>query len=247
MRRFHIGSPEWSPPRVPLQLPLGFGSLGWLAYLIRKHKLDLTEVDLAPVAQACYDYWREVGDIDEASDALATLAYLAERKAQRLLAPDPEPEPDDAADEWLAPTRLPDAYLQLAEHLRQREGARMQLFFRGGAIDPRDYELPPEFGAELPDQLWLAFKRLLEQRMPLPDAIPHRRYFSLHARMIEIRERLHGAAQPLPFDALAQDALDVLDLLVSFLAMLELWRLGHIAVSIDEAGGVWLSAEVQGG
>jgi hypothetical protein len=27
-------------PRVPLQLPLGFGSLGWLAYLIRKHKLD---------------------------------------------------------------------------------------------------------------------------------------------------------------------------------------------------------------
>ena len=123
----------------------------------------------------------------------------------------------------------------------------MQLFFRGGAIDPRDYELPPEFGAELPDQLWLAFKRLLEQRMPLPDAIPHRRYFSLHARMIEIRERLQGVAQPLPFDTLAQDALDVLDLLVSFLAMLELWRLGHIAVSIDEAGGVWLEAEASEG
>jgi chromatin segregation and condensation protein Rec8/ScpA/Scc1 (kleisin family) len=80
--------------------------------------------------------------------------------------------------------------------------------------------------------------------MPVPDAIPHRRYFSLHARMIEIRERLQGAAQPLPFDTLAQDALDVLDLLVSFLAMLELWRLGHIAVSIDEAGGVWLEALV---
>ena len=101
MRRFHIGSPEWSPPRVPLQLPLGFGSLGWLAHLIRKHKLDLTEVDLAPVAQACYDYWREVGDMDEAGDALATLAYLTERKAQRLLAPDPEPEPDDEAVECL--------------------------------------------------------------------------------------------------------------------------------------------------
>jgi chromatin segregation and condensation protein Rec8/ScpA/Scc1 (kleisin family) len=184
--------------------------------------------------------------MDEAGDALATLAYLAERKAQRLLAPDPEPELDDEA-EWLAPTRLPDAYLQLAEHLRQREGARMQLFFRGGAIDPCDYELPPEFGAELPDQLWLAFKRLLEQRMPLPDAIPHRRYFSLHARMIEIRERLQGAAQPLPFDTLAQDALNVLDLLVSFLAMLELWRLGHIIVSVDGAGGVWLEVGAREG
>jgi hypothetical protein len=57
-------------------------------------QLDLCVVDLAPVAQACYDYWHEVGDMDEAADALATLAYLAERKAQRLLAPDLEPEPD---------------------------------------------------------------------------------------------------------------------------------------------------------
>jgi hypothetical protein len=80
--------------------------------------------------------------------------------------------------------------------------------------------------------------------MPLPDAIPHRRYFSLHARMIEIRERLQGAAQPLPFDALAEDALDVLDLLVSFLAVLELWRLGHIAVRLDGAGVLWLEAAV---
>jgi len=39
----------------------------------------------------------------------------------------------------------------------------------------------------------------------------------------------------------------VLDLLVSFLAMLELWRLGHIAVSIDEAGGVWLEAAASEG
>jgi len=62
--------------------------------------------------------------------------------------------------------------------------------------------------------------------------------------MIEIRERLQGAAQPLPFDTLAQDALDVLDLLVSFLAMLELWRLGHIAVRLDGAGVVWLEAAV---
>ncbi|MCS7301255.1 MAG: hypothetical protein NZ556_06850 [Fimbriimonadales bacterium] len=241
MRRFYIGSPEWSPPRVPLQLPLGFGSLGWLAHLIRKHRLDLLEVDLAPVAQACYDFWREAGDLDEAADALATLAYLTERKAQRLLAPEPEPEPEDEP-EWLEPTRLPDSYQPVLEWLREREGARMQIFFRGGAIDPRAYEPPPDFGAELPDQLWLAFKRLLERRLPTPDAIPHRRYFSLHARMIELRERLSQSSQPLPFDALADDALDIMDLLVSFLAMLELWRLGQIEVSLGEDGALWLHA-----
>jgi chromatin segregation and condensation protein Rec8/ScpA/Scc1 (kleisin family) len=134
---------------VPLQLPLGFGSLGWLAYLIRKQKLDLCAVDLAPVAQACYDYWREVGDMDEAADALATLAYLTERKAQRLLAPDPEPEPDDEA-EWLAPTRLPDAYLQLAEHLRQRESERMQLFFAAARLTPATTNCPPNSARSCP-------------------------------------------------------------------------------------------------
>lgn len=241
MRRFHIGSPEWSPPRVPLQLPLGFGSLGWLAHLIRKHKLDLMEIDLAPIAQACYDYWREVGDMDEAADALATVAYLTERKAQRLLAPEPETSQEED-DQWLEPARLPTSYLPALEWLRQREGERMQWFFRGGAIDSGDYELPPEFGAELPDQLWLAFKRLLERRLPPPTAIPHRRYYSLHARMIEIRERLSQSAHPLPFETFADDALDVLDLLVSFLAVLELWRQGHVEVSLDETKTLWLRA-----
>ncbi len=242
MRCFHIGSVEWSPPRVPLQLPFGFGSLGWLAHLIRKHKLDLLEVDLAPVAEACYAYWREAGDMDEAADALAVVAYLTERKAVRLLAPEPEPESDEEAESFEL-SRLPDSYLPILEWLRQREGERMQIFFRGGAIDPREYELPPEFGAALPDQLWLAFKRLLEQRLPPPTAIPHRRYFSIHARMIEIRERLNRALRPIPFDTFASDALDVMDLLVSFLAMLELWRLGQVEVRIDESGALWLEAQ----
>jgi chromatin segregation and condensation protein Rec8/ScpA/Scc1 (kleisin family) len=48
-------------PARAAAVAVGFGSLGWLAHLIRKHKLDLTEIDLAPVAQACYDYWREYG------------------------------------------------------------------------------------------------------------------------------------------------------------------------------------------
>ncbi|MCS7208415.1 MAG: hypothetical protein NZ874_02485 [Fimbriimonadales bacterium] len=240
MRRFHIGSVEWAPPRVPLQLPLGFGSLGWLAHLIRRHKLDLLEVDLAPVAQACYAYWREAGDLDEAADALAMVAYLTERKAHRLITPEPEPESD--SPEPLEPICLPNTYANAAEWLRQREGERMHIFFRGGAIDPRDYELPPEFGTELPDQLWLALKRLLEQRIPPPTAIPHRRYFSLHARMVQIRERVAHSAQPVPFDTLADEAHDVIDLLVSFLAVLELWRLGQLTVALDEAGALWLTA-----
>ncbi|GBC93800.1 Segregation and condensation protein A [bacterium HR15] len=232
MRRFYIGQPEWSPPRVPLQLPLGSGTLGWLITLIRRQKLDVLEVALAPIAQACYDYWRTVGDLDEAADALAVLAYLMERKAERLLMPEP---PVSELVEEAEPVALclPERYIPLIEYLREREAARSQLFFRGMSPDPAAYESPLPWGAMLPDQLWLALRRLLQRAAPIPDAIPERRYFSIHAHMVEIQEQVRRANTPLPFETLARPARSVLELLVYFLALLELWRLGQVEVQVQ--------------
>ncbi|MFQ3611065.1 MAG: segregation/condensation protein A [Fimbriimonadales bacterium] len=238
MRRFHIGTPEWAPPRVPLQLPLGYGSLGWLVNLVRKQRLNLMEVDLAPIAQACYDYWQSVGDLDEASDALAVLASLTERKAQRLLMPDPEPETEPEWDGVF--NSLPQHYLQAVAWLREREGERAMLFFRGMPVDTDAILLPDPEGAELPDRLWLALRRLLQRVLPVPDAIPERRYFSIHARMVELRQYLSQSSEPIPFDNLVQTCETVLDLLVWFLAMLELWRLEQVSVTVDESNQLWL-------
>ncbi len=233
MRRFAIGQPEWSPPRVPLQLPLGAGTLGWLLMLIRRQKLDVLEVALAPIAQACYDYWRTVGDLDEAADALAVLANLMERKAERLLSPAPPPAESEAESEPLA-ISLPERYQPLIAFLQEREQAQVQIFFRGESPDPAAYELPLEWGVALPDQLWLALRRLLQRWTPMPDAIPERRYFSIHACMVAIQERLQRVNAPQPFEAVAQPAQTVLELLVYFLAMLELWRLGRIEVELQD-------------
>ncbi len=240
MRRFHIGSPEWAPPRVPLQLPLGYGSLGWLVYLLQRQKIDLLTLDLAPIARACYDYWREVGDLDEASDSVAILAHLTERKAERLLSPTPEPEPEEA-EAWLEPASLPEHLRTAVAFLREREEETLQRFFRHAPVDPDAFEAPFPTNLELPDALWLAFQRLLQRRLPLPEAIPERRYFSLHARMITLRQTLQEAGGTLPFEQLASEASDIYDLLVSFLAMLELWRLGQIEVALDSERTIWLS------
>jgi len=232
MRRFYIGSPEWSPPRVPLQLPLGSGTLGWLITLIRRQKLDVLEVALAPIAQACYDYWRTVGDLDEAADALAVLAYLTERKAERLLMPEP-PAPEPAEDAEPVPLSMPERYLPLIDYLRACEAAQSQCFYRAIPPDLTAYETVLPWGTGLPDQLWRALRRLLQRVAPMPDAIPERRYFSIHARMVEIQQHLQRAGAPLPFETLAHAARSVLDLLVYFLAMLELWRLGQIEVEVQ--------------
>lgn len=239
MRRFHIGSPEWAPPRVPLQLPLGYGSLGWLVHLLNRQKLSLLDIDLAPIARACYEYWRSVGDLDEASDSMAILASLTERKAERLLMP--EPEPEEPEPEWLTPQHLPELYQSRVAYLQEREALRMQIFFRNCPpdLDAIANSLPA--GAELPDVLWLALRRLLQRAAPLPTAIPERRYFSLHTRMMAIRDRLRNASQPVRFESVLE-AHDIYDVLVSFLAVLELWRLGQIAVSLDATRTIWLEA-----
>ncbi|MEN3001170.1 MAG: hypothetical protein ABDI19_04920 [Armatimonadota bacterium] len=239
MRRFYIGQPEWSPPRVPLELPFGAGTLGWLITLIRRQKLDVLEVALAPIAQACYNYWCTVGDLDEAADALAVLAYLTERKAERLLMPEP-PAPEPIEEPEPVALCLPQRYVPLIEFLKEREAAQSLLFFRAMAPDPAAYETPLPWGAALPDQLWLALRRLLQRVAPMPDAIPERRYFSIHARMVEIQEQLRRSNAPLPFETLARPARSVLELLVYFLAMLELWRLGQIEVGL-EAGEIFVS------
>jgi|GEM_PF-815076 len=250
MRRFYIGSPEWSPPRVPLELPIGTGTLGWLITLIRRQRLDVLEVALAPIAQACYDYWQSVGDLDEAADALAVLAYLMERKAERLLMPEPATPEPETLEEPVA-LSLPTRYVPVVEFLREREALQAQHFFRtmepDALVSSHAADLAPAFdsllpwGAGLTDQLWLALRRLLQRVEPMPDAIPERRYFSIQARMVEIRHFLRRAGTAQPFEAVAGAARTVLDLLVYFLAMLELWRLGQIEVQIQE-GNILLMA-----
>lgn len=226
---------------MPVQLPLGYGSLGWLVHLLNRQKVNLLEIDLAPIAQACYDYWRAVGDLDEASDSLAILAHLTERKAERLLMPAPEPEPPEP--EWLEPTRLPDTYFPAIDFLRERETARLQIFFRNHRIEIEPIEATLPKDPELPDLLWHALQRVLQRATPPQTAIPERRFFSIHARIIDLREQLRHSKKPVRFESLLEPYRDdIYEVLVSFLAVLEMWRLGQIDIILDEAHEIWLES-----
>jgi len=243
MRRFHIGSTEWAPPRVPIQLPLGEGSLGWLVSLIRRHRLDLLDLQLAPIAEACWAYWQEVGDLDEGGDAVAALAYLTERKAERLLAPPPEPEPDEPEPIW---TSLPEQYRAAMLDLTELESERALLFFRRAAPDLEDYELPLPFGQLDSERLLLALQSLLKRALPLTEpSLPERPPVSIHARMIEIRHALQQHSRPVPFENLLFAGSSRLEILGYFLAMLELLRLQQIEVELRE-NEIWMM-ELKGG
>jgi segregation and condensation protein A len=240
MRRFHIGSAEWAPPRVPIQLPLGEGSLGWLVSLIRKHRLDLLDLQLAPIAEACWEYWQEYGDLDEGGDAVAALAYLTERKAERLLAPPPEPEPEEPEPLW---TSLPQQYRLAMSHLTELESERADLFFRRAAPDLEDYELPLPFGQLDAKRLLLALHSLLERALPLTEpSLPERPHVSIHARMIEIRHWMNQSNEPASFEQLLPANSSRIEILSYFLALLELLRLQQIEVELRE-DGIWMRVE----
>lgn len=244
MRRFHLGSSEWSPPRVPIQLPLyGEGSLGWLLSLIRRQRLDVLELQLAPIADACMQYWSEIGDLDEGGDAVAAIAYLTERKAQRLLTPPVEDDIAESDDPLF--TALPEEYRLFSAQLRVWEEDRSLLFFRAQSPDSNDYELPLPFGAMEPSRLLKALQSLLERALPLPVPTPERPAFSVQARMIEVLRHLDLHSGRASFESLLPEAFNRLQVLTYFLAMLELARLHQVDIELDDSTSAIIMTRLQ--
>lgn len=234
MRKFHLGTAEQAPPHMPVHLEQGEGSLGWLLYLVQRRKLDLIDVPLAPLAAELIDYFRQVQDLDEGADTAAALAYLVERKAERLLAPPPEPE-----EEPEPPEPLPDEYRELGRLLKTLEAARSLVFFRRADPAYDDYELPPPFGALPASELAKSLRRLLERASREPLAIPERPRYSIKMRMIELLAVLNRSEEPVEFESVLEPPFTRLDVVLFFMAVLELLRLGE-ADAIVEDGKLWL-------
>ena len=74
-----------APPPIQVECPKFSGSLAMLFACVRDRKVELLDVPLFPICEAYFAYLMESdwANLDEAASALAALAYLLERKADR--------------------------------------------------------------------------------------------------------------------------------------------------------------------
>ena len=215
------------------------GPFDLLLSLIAKHKLDVTEVALSQVTDEFIVHIRAMGaawDLGQATEFLVVAATLLDLKAARLL---PAGEVDDEEDVALLEARdLLFARLLQYRAYKQAAAILSGLLAEEARRYPRAVSLEPRFAAAVPDvligigldQFAALAVRALTPREPPVVAVDH-----VHQVRVSVREQAVLLAQRLAqagtasFRALVADCTETIEVVARFLALLELFREGHVA------------------
>ena len=219
----------------PVTLPVFEGPLDLLLHLIEQEKLDISEVSLVAVTD---QYLRTMEQLEELTPgALADFLVVASRllyiKSARLLPKPPQTEEAEESDADSLVRHLLE-YRQIkraAGTLREREEAGERLFVRPPvAVDVAELtQKPLDFGDVNPAMLQKALRRALA-RIPVAPPPPKVYLYTVTvADQIEVVRKLFDAAKrarpdrpTLTFSALLEMSKSRLEIIVTFLAVLEL-------------------------
>jgi segregation and condensation protein A len=218
-------------PRVTVE---GFdGPLDLLLELVEEKKLDILTVRLGDLADAYLARVRAMAALpaDEVAAFLALASRLVLLKARSLLPSlEPLPEEESESEEELRARLLEYAIVrERAGQLGARLRAGERAFHReGGTV-----ELPPR-GGEV-DALASAWSRVLAlaTRQREEDILAPAERYSVEQRTVEI-EALIAAQERVSFATLLGDAPTIGFAVVTFIALLDLYRRGVIDLVQDE-------------
>ncbi len=233
------------------KIPTFEGPLDLLLQLIRTHQVEITDIPIAEITRQYLEHVAIIESLDlaEAGEYLVIAATLIEIKSRMLLpAPPPLPgedEPEDPRAELVAKLLEYQMYQGTLETLREWEELRRRLYFRGAVENADDYLLPTPEGEATVSQLYLALHRLLTEagvdERPVTSVTPRKRV-SLRLKMLEIARRVaHAGSGGIAFESLFDLPCPRYDIVLTFLALLELLRGGRVRVDQQSVcGTIWL-------
>ena len=235
-----------------VQLPIFEGPLDLLLHLIEKRQMEITTVSLVAVTDQYLAYIRrwqeaEVGSLPLANMAafISIAARLLFIKSQSLLPRTSKEEVDEQAKNAAAMAEELRRHLleykqakEIARHLRQREEAGLQTYARSSLLASIEAQLawtPPTLIGMEPQLLASAFQRLLELRtkdeLDGTDLIPLAR-ITIRERTAEIVRLLHERTSIFLAELIEKERSHLV-VIVTFLAVLEMWKRERITVTQD--------------
>jgi segregation and condensation protein A len=231
-------------PMPHFKVPAFEGPIDLLLHLIRANQVDISDIPIAEITQQYLAMMElfEALDLQVAGEYVLLAATLIEIKSRMLLPVQAQiigDDPDeDPRAELVARLREYQAYQASVETFREWEEIRRSIFFRGAAAEVDDYILPIQEGEATPIQLFHAIHRMLAEagvdEKPVT-AVTSRRRLSLRFKMAEIlRKVISAGTAGLEFERLFSLPCTRYEIVLSFLAILELLRL--VRVRIKQAG-----------
>jgi segregation and condensation protein A len=233
--------------------PVFEGPFDLLLHLISQQQVDIHEVSLTAIVEAFVGHLErlELMDLDVTSEFLLIAAILVELKVRRLLPDRDGVDMDDELALWeerdLLLSRLLECrtFKDAAAALARLTAAAERSVPRRVGPDDRFAALVPDVLAGVnPERLRRAFLRVVTARptpsVDLSHVAPIR--VSVGDAVEELARELPGAG-PISFRRLTADLGVRLDVIVHFLALLELYKQGlvdlHQACTFGELTVVW--------
>jgi len=223
-----------------------YGPLDLLLYLLEREEIDIYDIPIARITGQYLAYLDKIGyvDLDNVGDFLLMASYLLNLKSRLLLPAFSEEEsPDEVEDprEELVNRIL--AYKQyklLGEYLAERyNDDKRRLFFRYGQTEAADAQVSTSVKA-----LWKAWESLLnrtteESAFDLPQGL------AIEEKMEEIVGRLAAHEGPVIFGNILAAATSRREVMVYFLALLELIRMQKVeAIQLEQFGEIELTVRM---
>lgn len=217
------------------------GPLDFLLYLIQKEEIDIYEVSLQDLVSQCLQKlteWKEKR-LELGAEFIATMAYFVLLKSRMLL---PQTEIESFKEELEEDPHFEIIhhlldyckFKQASKELIKRQEQQANYYYRGQ--DKPLYQKPLGIDHLTIDELTLVFKNLM-RKADKPKSAIHEENWKVSDKIKFIRLRLEE-----DFSFLLSDLFDVtksrLELIVIFLALLELIKIGVISVNKKADGSV---------
>ncbi len=228
-----------------IELPTFQGPLDLLLFLIQKDEIDIYDIPIAKITQQFLQYLEVISalSLDTAGDFIVMAATLMRIKA-RLLLPvqqaDEEFDEEDPRAELVRRLLEYKRYKEMAQQLQTREQDRSRVHIRDQRYPfMKENTAPPELRLnmyELLNALSQIFDRVTK------DAVHNvqREIFTVIEKVKLIRARLE-AEETVRFDELFSDDSIKMEVVVTFMAILELAKKGLIRILQTETNGpIWV-------
>lgn len=218
-----------------VKLEIFEGPLDLLLYLVKKDHLNIYDIPIAQVTQQYLEYLNlmQLLDINIAGEFLVMAATLMQIKAKMLLPAQEEPEApeEDPREELVRRLVEYEKFKAVAQTLREREQAQQEIFRRPKTSVSAQQDTPQQevyFEASIFD-LISAFSEALKD-------VPKDLFYEVIKDEFTVEDKIHQilhlllVENSIKISTLFKQAKNKLEMVVVFIAVLELIRLKEIVV-----------------
>lgn len=219
-------------------LPVFKGPLDLLLHLIEEKKLDITKVSLAMVTDQYVDHISRLEKLEaeKLADFLAIAAKLLLIKSRMLLPqPPPREEEEDVGDELVRQLIEYRKFKTAAQELRTREEEGLRAYARLLPLPELERTFRLE-GVTLDNLVETVRQAMLAQTTSSADALVTPLHISLPEKIAQL-ERLAIKYRQFSFNDLLAQAASRMEIVVTFLALLQLMKRRKVTVEQGELFG----------